>query len=226
MSIRTAPIQTLVLGLGQFGMSLARALAEQGTEVLAVDNNESHVNEIAPFVADAVVMDAMDEKALASLAPQSRDVCVCAIGDDHRESSIVVTALLKQFGAPRIIARATDDLHGRILSLIGAHQVIYPERTFGERLAVRLAWRNVVNVLPLGGDLVLTELETPESFWGRTLAELELQKRYHVTVSAVRRTSETGTEASIPRPHEPLQRGEILMLVSTEADVRRLMERV
>ncbi|MCA9562941.1 MAG: TrkA family potassium uptake protein, partial [Myxococcales bacterium] len=140
--------QTLIIGLGQFGMSLARALAQHGSEVLAVDENERHINEIAPHVADAVLMNAMDEEALASLAPEQRDTCVCAIGDENREGSIIVTALLKQRGAKRIISRATDDLHARILSLVGAHEVINPERSYGQRLAIRLAWRNVVNVLP------------------------------------------------------------------------------
>ena len=181
--------QALVIGLGQFGMSLARALARNGSDVMAVDIDETHINEVAPYVADAVLMDAMEEESLSGLAPGRRDVCVCAIGDDNREGSIVVTALLKQLGAPHIIARATDDLHARILSLVGADQVINPERNYGERLAVSLSWHHVINILPLGGGLVLTEIETPESFWGRTLTELELPRRFSVTVAAIRRVS-------------------------------------
>lgn len=218
--------QTLVIGLGQFGMSLARALAQHGSEVLAVDIDEGHINDIAPHVADAVLMDAMDEDALASLGPAQRDACVCAIGDENREGSIIVTALLKQQGAPRIISRATDDLHARILTLVGAHEVINPERNYGERLAIRLEWRNVVNVMPLGGNLVLTEIDAPESFWGRTLAELELPRKFSVNVSAVRRQSGEGVKATVPDPHQPLQKGDILMLVSKEDDARRLTERV
>ena len=218
--------QTLVIGLGQFGMALARALAQHGSEVLAVDSNEQHIADIAPHVTDAVLMDAMDEDELARLAPAQRDACVCAIGDDNREGSIIVTALLKQLGATNIIARATDDLHARILTLVGAHEVIHPERNFGQRLAIRLAWRNVVNVMPLGGNLVLTEINAPESFWGRTLAELALPKRFSVTVAAVRRQSEEGMQAAIPDPRKPLQQGDILMLVSTEANAHRLTEKV
>ncbi len=218
--------QTLVIGLGQFGMSLARALGQHGSEVLAVDTNPVHIHEIAPHVADAVIMDAMDEAALATLAPSRRDTCVCAIGGDNREGSIIVTALLKQLGAPHIIARATDELHARILRLVGAHEVINPEQNYGERLAIRLAWRNVVNVMPLGGNLVLTEINAPESFWGRTLAELGLPKQFKVIVSTVRHETEAGMEAEIPNPHLPLKRGDILMLIGSETDVRRLTERV
>jgi trk system potassium uptake protein TrkA len=218
--------QALVIGLGRFGTALARALSEQGSEVLAVDNDPAHVDAIAPYVADAVVLDAKDESELAGLAPSRRDVCVCAIGDEHREDSIIVTALLKQLGAKVIIARASSTLHGRILGLVGAHEVLNPERAFGERLAVRLAWRHVVNVMPLGGELVLTEIEAPESLWGRTLAELDLPRRFSVTVSAVRRDDPGGARVSIPDPRAPIQRGDVLVLVSKEEDARRLTERV
>ncbi|RMG13038.1 MAG: TrkA family potassium uptake protein [Deltaproteobacteria bacterium] len=217
--------QALVIGLGQFGMALARELAAHGTEVLAVDVKEGRIDAIAPYVADAVVMDAMEEDALANLSPADRDACICAIGDDNREGSIIVTALLRQLGARRVIARATDAVHARILKLIGAHEVVNPEQAYGERLAIRIAWRNVVDVLPLGGDLVLTEMEAPEAFWGRTLAELELPKRFGVIVSALRVGGDTGMVTTIPDPNRPLAQGDILMLVSTEKDARRLSER-
>ncbi|MEZ4475522.1 MAG: TrkA family potassium uptake protein [bacterium] len=216
--------QILVIGLGQFGSSLARALAHHGNEVLVADTDASKVAELAPHVADAVVIDATDEVALARLGPAQRDVCVCAIGGDSREGSIIVTALLRQLGARRVIGRATDALHARILALVGAHEVVNPELDFGERLAIRLAWRHVINVLPLGGDLVLTEIVAPQSFWGRTLAELDLRRRVGVTVAAVRREGPTGVAVSIPDPHQPLLRGDALMLVSAEGAARALTE--
>jgi trk system potassium uptake protein TrkA len=218
--------QTLVIGLGQFGMSLARALAEHGSEVMAVDTDEQHIAEIAPHVAAALAIDATEEEALASLDPASRDVCVCAIGDDNREASIIVTALLKQLGARKIVARATDPLHARILALIGAHEVVSPERDFGQRLAVRLAWRHVVNHLPLGGDLVLTEIAAPASAWGRSLQELDLTKRFSIIVAAVLRESAGHRAAHLARPDLRVEEGDILLLVSAEGDARRLTERL
>lgn len=218
--------QALVIGLGQFGMSLARALARHGSEVIAVDLNPQHIHDIAPHVVDAILMDAMDEEALTSLAPGKRDVCICAIGDENREASIIVTALLKQLGAPSIIARTTDALHSRILRLVGADEVISPERDYGDRLAVRLSWHHIVNIMPLGGDLVLTEIQVPESFWGRTLAELDLPSRFRVTVCAIRHQTRDGIVATIPNAHQPLRQDDILMLVSREDDARQLTERV
>ena len=194
-----ARLQVLVVGLGQFGMSFAKAMSDHGNEVIAVDSNPRLVSDVAQHVAEALQLDAMDEQALEALGPGLRDLCVCAIGDENREASIIVTALLAQLGARRVIARATDPLHARILRRVGASEVINPERVFGERLAMRLSWGNVLNVLPVGGDLVLTELEAPESVIGRSLAELSLPSRFSVSVAAVRALrSSLGAEAGTP----------------------------
>ena len=103
--------QAIVVGLGQFGMSVARTLAERGVEVLAVDIQEDRVRVAASFVAEAACFDATDTEALARTSPDRREVCVCAIGDDAKEASIICTALLRQMGAKRIIARSNDDIH-------------------------------------------------------------------------------------------------------------------
>jgi len=216
--------QTLIIGLGQFGSSLARSLTENGSEVLAVDIREEAVQDLAPHVADAVCLDAMDEEALASLAPDQRDVSVCAVGTENREASMIVTALLKQLGAPRVIARGTGELHARVLSLIGADEVVMPERYFGERLALRLVWRNVVDVLPIGGDLVLTEIVVPETMVGQTLRDLELPGRYSLVPTAIRRTSHVGETTTLPDREAPLQEGDVLIVVGTARDARELAE--
>ncbi|MGM0419231.1 MAG: potassium channel family protein, partial [Thermodesulfobacteriota bacterium] len=98
--------QILIIGLGQFGMSLARSLSDKKAEVLAVDRRKSLVEEASSFVTEAVIMDASDENELARLNPSKRDSVICAIGDDSKESSIICTALLRQMGAPFIVARA------------------------------------------------------------------------------------------------------------------------
>ncbi|MCR9159206.1 MAG: potassium channel family protein [Nannocystaceae bacterium] len=218
------PKQSLVIGVGQFGGALARGLAEQGSEVLAVDSDESAIRRVLPHVADAIVMDAADEEALRSLCPQDREVCICALGENDREGSIMVTAMLRQMDAPQIVARATDDLHARVLRMVGAHEVVQPERDYGERLAKRLVWNGVFRVLPLGGELILTELDVPEAFWGQTLAELRLPERFNAVVAAHRRDGEDETQLALCDPHRPLQRGDSLVLVSSETNVRKLSE--
>ncbi len=218
--------QALVLGLGQFGYALVRELASHGVEVLAVDRREDRVQAVAPFVAQALTFDAKDEASLKRLAPERRDLCVCAIGDEARESSIIVTALLRQLGAPRVIARATDELHARILTLVGAHEVVNPEQAFGARLATRLAFSGIEDELPLGGDLFITELRTPPSFVGRSLLELALPRLYNVTVVAIRRVDNGAGKLALPDPREPLRADDLLVVVSPPGAVHRLTERV
>jgi trk system potassium uptake protein TrkA len=218
--------QALIIGLGQFGLSLARALTDRGVEVFAVDLDPALVELAADFVAEAVVFNATDEDALARAAPARRDVCVVAIGNESREGSILCTALLRQMGAPRVVARATDDLHERILKLVGANEVVNPERAFGERLATRLAYSGVIEEAPLGEDLAITELKTPRPMVGRTLLDLKLPRRFGVTVVAVRRTQDGRGRLLIPRPDEPLQSDDILVVVAPPGAVTELLERI
>ena len=126
--------QVMIIGLGQFGMSLGRTLSEKGAEVLAVDSDRELVEEAATFCTEAIAIDATDETELARLNPGQRDAVVCAIGDDSKEASIMCTALLRQMGVPLIIARAGDKMHRRILQLVGAHWVINPELEFGKSI--------------------------------------------------------------------------------------------
>jgi len=216
--------QALVVGLGQFGMALAQALTKLGSEVLVVDRRAERVQLASSFATEAVTIDAMDEAELARLRPATRDLCVCAIGDENREASIVVTAMLRQMGAPRLVARATDAMHERILTLVGAHEVLNPERTLGERLAARLSSRGVIDVLPLGDDLAITEIATPPSAVGRTLAEIQLPKRFQLTVLGVRRAQEDQGKIVLPTASLKVYEGDIVVVVGPIGAARRFAE--
>lgn len=216
--------QILVIGLGQFGMSLARTLSEKGAEVLAVDKRKNLVEEAATFVTEAIVIDATDEAELARLEPGKRDAAVCAIGDDSKEASIICTALLRQMGSRVVIARANDKLHQRILQLVGAHQIINPEQEFGKRFANRLLYRNVIADTNIGEDLYLTEICTQPSMVGKTLIELALPKRFGIMVVGIRR----GTQGKIvqPSPNELLKAEDNLIIVSNETAIPNLIKGV
>jgi len=216
--------QILIIGLGQFGMSLARTLSEKGAEVLAVDVRKNLVDEASAFVTEAIVLDAMDETEIARLEPGNRDATVCAIGDDSKEASIICTALLRQMGAPLVIARANDKMHQRILQLVGAHQIINPEQEFGKRFANRLLYRNVIVDTSIGDDLHLTEISVQKSMIGKTLINLELPKRFGVMVVAIRRGA--SNRLIQPSPSEPLHGDDNLIIVSNEAAIPKLIQGV
>jgi trk system potassium uptake protein TrkA len=220
---KTMQKQALIIGLGQFGMSLARALAQRGMEVLAVDRRAELVRTAASIVTEAVCFDAMDEQALGRAAPERRDVCVVGIGDEAREASIICTALLRQLGARRIIARAANPLHSRILQLVGAHEVVNPEVAFAEGFANRLVYETVMAELSLGEDLVVTELEVPTAFVGRSLADLAMPRRFGVTVVAIRRPEKP--VQVLPGPKELLAPHDIVVVVSRAGAVVRMLER-
>lgn len=215
--------QAIVVGLGQFGMSVARALAERGVEVLAIDTREERVRAAAPYVAEALCFDATDNDALARTSPESRDICVCAIGDEAREASIICTALLRQMGARRVVARANGELHARILTLVGAHTVVNPEREFGERFANQLVHENIRGEMPLGEGVQITEIEAPAAFVGQSLGQLQLPRRFGVTVVALRRAGASGI--AMPDPATPFAPGDVLVVVSEQGAVARMMER-
>jgi trk system potassium uptake protein len=216
--------QILIIGLGQFGMSLSRTLSEKGAEVLAVDIKKNLVEEAATFVTEAVVIEATDEAELARLEPGKRDVTVCAIGDDSKEASIICTALLRQMGSPVVIARANDKMHQRILQLVGAHQIINPEQEFGKRFANRLLYRNVIADTNLGEDLHLTEICTQPSMVGKTLIELALPKKFGVMVVGIRKNAKG--KVVQPSPSEPLNADDNLIIVSNETAIPKLIKGV
>jgi trk system potassium uptake protein TrkA len=216
--------QAIVIGLGQFGMSLSRALTARGVEVMAIDEDEERVREASSFAASAVAFDATDEASLARAAPERRDLSVCAIGDEGREASIICTALLRQMGSPLVVARATHVVHERILRLVGAHEVVNPERAFGERLATRLLYSGVIDEVPLGEDLIISELAVPPAFVGRTLIEIALPKRFQLTIVAIRRKAEHGI--TLPSPTAKLDPDDVLVVVAPPGAVARMMERL
>ncbi len=215
--------QALVIGLGQFGMSVARALSARQVEVLAIDVNEDRVRAASAFVTEAACFDATDESSLARTSPERRDVCLCAIGDEAKEASIICTALLKQMGARRVIARSNDDLHARILTLVGANQVVNPEREFGDRFANQILHAGIRGEMPLGEGVLITEVSIPDAFVGKNLGALELPKRFGVTVVAIRKE---GTGAIVmPSPNSTLEAGDVMVVVAKEPAVAQMMEK-
>lgn len=215
--------QIVVIGLGQFGMALTRSLSERGAEVIAIDMDEDRVQAASAFASEALCFNATDEAALAKIQPAKRDVCVCATGDQSRESAIICTALLKQMGAKRIIARAHDDLQKRILYLVGAHDVVNPEAAYGEKLSNRIVYDKVLEEMALGTDLVITEFRVPEVFVGKTPIQLDLRKRYGLIIIAVRQ-GESGN-VLLTDPQRVIGAEDILIVVSKEGAVAKLLAR-
>ena len=211
----------MVIGLGQFGMGLVKTLSRKNVDVVAIDTDEKKIQMASVYVAEAYCMDGTQEEALATLKPRYRDVCICATGDQSKEAAIISTALLKQMGAKRVIARANDELHARILKLVGADEVINPEWEFGAKFANRIVNEDILGEMSLGEDLVVTELKVPREFFGKSLIDLNLRKRFEVTIVAVR-NSATGL-VHLPQPNDAMQQGDVMIVVSTHICISKML---
>jgi trk system potassium uptake protein TrkA len=176
----------LVIGLGRFGASAARELMRLGHEVLAVDGNESIVNEIAPEVTHAVQLDAADEGALRAIGAADFDHAIVAISSGV-EASIFATMALKKLGVGNVVAKAGSDLHGAILERVGADRVVFAEREMGQRVAHSFAVRQVVDYLDVAPRVGIVKVHPPESWVGRSLRDLGLEVRLQLTPVALRR---------------------------------------
>lgn len=171
----------LVIGLGRFGSNLALRLMDSGNEVMVLDNDEDTVNHIAPHVTQAKIGDCMDEEVLRSLDPASFDFCFVCISDNF-QSSLETTSLLKELGAPMVVAKADRDLHARLLLKIGADEVVFPERDMAQRVAMRFSVNGAMEYVELAPGYAIIELDVPDHWAGQTLIDLDIRKRWNVNV--------------------------------------------
>jgi len=212
--------QVAVIGLGRFGASVARTLASAGCEVLGVDVDEGRVKSVADEITDAVRANALDEEALRALGLRNFEVVVVAIGHEV-QASILVTVLLKEMGIPKIVAKAQDELHGRVLQKIGADMVVFPERDMGVRLAHTLISRNVIDEIQLSTDYSILEMVAPHRFFGRSLRDLELRQRFGLSVLAIRRADRIIVS---PDAEQTLEEGDMLVALGQPEKLERLNE--
>jgi trk system potassium uptake protein TrkA len=192
-----------------------------GCQVLAVDNRESKVEEIMGVATRAVQADATDEAALRELGLRNFDVVVVAIGEDM-QASILVTVLLKELGVKYVVAKAVNDIHGKVLEKVGADKVVFPERDMGVRLAHHLAAKNVLDYIELSEEYSIEEIVATDKLVNKTLAQLDLRARLGVMVIALKRS--TGEVIIAPGGNDRIQPGDVVVLVGKRAALRRLEE--
>ena len=207
--------QYLVLGLGRFGESLAKSLYKLGQEVLAVDEDEETVEAIAPYVTQAVQIDATDEGALQSLGVRNFDAAIVSIGQNMRDS-ILVCVLLKELGVPNLIAKATDDLHAKVLRKVGVDRVVFPERDMGMRLAKSLLTPNVLEMIDLSDDYQLVEIILPMKWVGDTIIGVDVRRKYGISILAIHRG---GQFIVSPTPDLMFETGDILLVLGKKDDI-------
>ncbi|MEA4934409.1 MAG: TrkA family potassium uptake protein [Lawsonibacter sp.] len=175
----------LVIGAGRFGKNLAIKLTELHNEVMLVDVDEDSVQKLEPFVTRVQIGDCMDKDVLGALGVRNLDVCFVCISDNF-QSSMEITSLLKELGAPYVVAKSDREIHADLLKKIGADDVVYPERDMAQRTAVRYSARGAFDYIELSPEYAIMEIEVPGNWIGQNVRELDIRIRHRVNVIGVR----------------------------------------
>ena len=213
--------QFIVVGLGRFGTSIAEKLTELGHEVLALDINEQEVDRVKDTVTQAVTIASLTEETLESLGARDLDVGVMAIGEDI-QSNIMGSLMLKELGL-MVVARAQNELHGKLLGKIGADRIIYPEYDMGARVAYNLTAVNVLDYIELSPEISVAEVTVSPEMAAKSLKELDLRSRYGVNVLAIK-TGEDEINIS-PRADDSPEEEDTLVLVGPNKGINDMKEK-
>ena len=206
-----------IIGLGQFGMTLAKELASADYDVLAIDDKDENIQEVADIVTYAVRADVREPGILKSLGVQNVDVAIIAVAE-NMEASITATMQAKDLGVRLVLAKAMNSLHGRILGKIGADQVIYPERSMGVRVARNFTASGFEDVFELSTEFSMAEFHVPAEWIGKSLAETGAREKYHINVVAVKQGDMVNVNLN---PAEKLEAGCILVAVGRNEDLNQ-----
>jgi trk system potassium uptake protein TrkA len=194
---------------------VASDLHAKGHEVVGIDNDPERVQDLRDHTTQAIVADCTESDTLKALGIENSEAVVVSLGE-RMDASVLVTLYLREMGIRRIVTKAVSPDHGKVLRLVGATEVVLPERDTALRVASALGTHGVLEYLPLGPGFSLVELAAPESFVGRTLGELEVRRRFHVLVVAVKNGDRLDL---VPGAGYRIQEGDLLMVIGSDQDL-------
>ncbi|BAH07219.1 potassium channel family protein [Clostridium kluyveri] len=210
--------QYLVVGLGRFGKSIARTLYELGNDVLAVDSREDNVQDITPYVTQAVEADATEEENLKALGVNNFDVAIIGIGADI-QSSVIVTLLLKEMGMKFVLAKANTDLHAKILYKIGADKVVFPEKDTAVRIAHNLVSNNMLDFIALSPEYRAAEILCIKKWIGKNLEQLNIRSKYGINIIMIKRGDDVNV---LPTSDFVFLEGDIIVAIGGQKEIEKL----
>ena len=210
--------ESRVIGMGRFGSSMARQLEANGCKVLAIDRNEKRVNQIAEYVTLAMRVDVTNEDALRELGGRNFDGAVISIGHSL-DASVLAAIWAKEQGIGQIIAKAYDDMQGKILTKMGVDKIVYPEREMGVHLANDLAFNNLFDAIELTSEYSITDVSALNGWAGKNLKELKLREKYGVNVIAIKRN---GVLLINPPADDPTQKGDVFVILGLNGTLKKI----
>ncbi len=224
----------IIVGLGSFGASLAEKLTEEGNEVIGIDTRMERVEAYKEKISHTINMDATDEFAVSGLPLKDTDIVVIGIGEDQG-ANIMATALFKNFQVKRLISRAINPLHEKVLEAIGVDEIVHPEEETAERWAKKLCLKNVVDSFELSDDYSILETNVPEEYYGKTIVEIGFRNKFNLLVLTTIKNKQVKsvvghmrTEAlvqGVATPDLVLNEFDILVLFGSNKDLQKFLNK-
>lgn len=174
----------IIFGLGNFGSSLAEKLTEQGNEVIGVDHKMAKVDAYKEKISHTICMDSTDEFTVSGLPFKDTDIVIVAIGEDQG-ANVMTTALLKNLEVKRLISRAINSLHEKVLHALGVDEIVHPEEETAERWAKKLCLKNVVDSFELNADYSIIEAKVPSGYIGKTILQVKFREKFNLLVLTI-----------------------------------------
>ncbi|NCC47302.1 MAG: TrkA family potassium uptake protein [Bacteroidia bacterium] len=223
----------IIIGLGSFGAALAQKLTALGNEVIGIDISMSKVDAYKENISYTICMDATDEFTVSGLPLKETDVVLVAIGE-NQGANIMATALLKNLKVKRLISRAINPLHEKVLQAIGVHEIVHPEEETAERWTKKLSLSNVVDSFELNDNYSIIEAKVPVDFIGKTIMEVGFRKDFNILVLTILREVEvksllgnTRTETQVlgvAAANDILESDDVLVLFGSKKDLQLFLK--
>lgn len=207
-----------VFGLGRYGRSVAEELVANGAEVIAVDIDENIVNEAISEIPYCKCADVTDAEVIKQLGIANVDVVIIAMAT-NLEASIMATMLCKEIGVKTVITKCASEMDCKILSKIGADQIVFPESESGIRLAKNILSSGFVDIIELSKDVSIVEIGVKPEWEGKNLLELNLRKKYSINILAI--IEDKNISVNID-PEEPLKKSMKLIVIANIAKLNKL----
>jgi trk system potassium uptake protein TrkA len=208
------------IGLGNFGFNVTKTLFEEGHDVVAIDLDEDATQHVQPYCTQAVVADATQKETIRGLGLDEMDAVIVSMGGNESAATLI-TLYLKEFGVKRIVVKASNEDHGKILSKVGATDVIYPEKDMAIKVARSLSTPDVLDYIPMSGDYLIAEIAPLEAFVGKSLAELQLRSRYGITVIGIKELVPENF-ILVPPASFVIKHSDILIVIGKRVDIQKI----
>ena len=211
-----------VIGLGKFGQALVETLVAEGCQVMVIDTDSDKVTAMADVVTNAIIGDPTNETVLRTSGVADYDCAIVCL-TTNINANILMTIMLKDIGVKKVVVRAQNDGHRKVLERIGADMIIFPEQDMGEKLGYMLTKNNITDFVEFS-DYKIVELNVPEDWIGKTLITLELRRRFKVNVIAVSRAD--GTVEVSPDPNREFVDGDRVSVIGTDEDIDKIVSQL